>query len=117
MRCWPSGYVNRPSATTGRTALPQSGGEKSPWLHYWLEYVSRPVISLKKIRYEPFKGRVLFHTTYSDYFKENVHLFDPLGFLAELTQHVCNIQKRAAVAKNHIIFAGSRMEFLGWTTG
>ena len=23
----------------------------------------------KKIRYEPFKGRVLFHTTYSDYFK------------------------------------------------
>ena len=38
----------------------------------------------KKIRYEPFKGRVLFHTTYSDYFKENVHLFDPLDFLAEL---------------------------------
>ena len=39
------------------------------------EYVSRPAISLKKIRYEPFKGRVLFHTTYSDYFKENVHLY------------------------------------------
>ena len=52
------------------------------------EYVSRPAISLKKIRYEPFKGRVLFHTTYSDYFKENVHLFDPLDFLAELTQHI-----------------------------
>ena len=33
------------------------------------EYISRPAISLKKIRYEPFKGRVLFHTTYSDYFK------------------------------------------------
>ena len=48
------------------------------------EYISRPAISLKKIRYEPFKGRVLFHTTYSDYFKENVHLFDPLDFLAEL---------------------------------
>ena len=48
------------------------------------EYISRPAISLKKIRYESFKGRVLFHTTYSDYFKENVHLFDALDFLAEL---------------------------------
>jgi hypothetical protein len=34
------------------------------------EYIARPPISLKKIRYEPFKGRVLFHTTYSEYFKE-----------------------------------------------
>lgn len=28
------------------------------------EYIARPPISLKKIRYDPFKGRVLFHTTY-----------------------------------------------------
>jgi len=33
-------------------------------------------------------GKVLFHTTYSGYFKENVHLFDALEFLAELTQHI-----------------------------
>jgi hypothetical protein len=52
------------------------------------EYISRPPISLKKIRYEPFKGRVLFHTKYSEYFKENVHMFDALDFLAELTQHI-----------------------------
>ena len=52
------------------------------------EYISRPPISLKKIRYEPFKGRVLFHTAYSEYFKENVHLFDALEFIAELRQHV-----------------------------
>jgi hypothetical protein len=52
------------------------------------EYIARPPLSLKKIRYEPFKGKVLFHTKYSDYFKENVHLFDALDFLAELTQHV-----------------------------
>jgi len=52
------------------------------------EYIARPPISLKKIRYEQFKGRVLFHTTYSEYFKENVHLFDALDFLAELTQHL-----------------------------
>ena len=43
-------------------------------------------ISLKKIRYEPFKGRLLFHTTYSEYFKQNVHVFDAFDFLAELTQ-------------------------------
>ena len=91
--------MKRPSATTGRAVLPQSRGEKSPWLHYWLEHVSRPAISLKKTPSEPFKGRVLFHTTYSDYSKENVHLFDPLDFLAELAQHICNIQQRAAVAK------------------
>ena len=36
------------------------------------EYISRPPISLKKIRYEPFKGRVLFHTAYSEYFKLTV---------------------------------------------
>ena len=38
------------------------------------EYIARPPLSLKKIRYEPFKAKVLFHTRYSDYFKENVHL-------------------------------------------
>ena len=52
------------------------------------EYLARPPLSLKKIRYDPFKGRILFHTTYSDYFKENMHMFDALDFLAELTQHI-----------------------------
>jgi len=52
------------------------------------EYIARPPISLGKIRYERFKGRVLFHTTYSEYFKENLHMFDALDFLAQLTQHI-----------------------------
>lgn len=52
------------------------------------QYISRLPVSLKKIRYEPFKGKALFHTTYSDYFKENTHLFNTLDFLAELTQHL-----------------------------
>jgi hypothetical protein len=52
------------------------------------EYIARPPISLKKIRYEPFKGRVLFHTTYSEYFKENLHVFDAFDFIAEVTQHI-----------------------------
>jgi hypothetical protein len=34
------------------------------------EYMARPPLSLKKIRHEPFKSRVLFHTTYSEYFKQ-----------------------------------------------
>ncbi|MCG8479254.1 MAG: transposase [Spirochaetales bacterium] len=51
-------------------------------------YIARPPISLKKIRYEPFKEKVLFHTKYSEYFKQNVHLFDALDFLAELTQDI-----------------------------
>ncbi|MFW5782898.1 MAG: transposase [Spirochaetota bacterium] len=52
------------------------------------EYIARPPISLGKIHYEPFKGRVLFHTKYSEYFKQNLHMFDALDFLAELTQHI-----------------------------
>jgi len=73
------------------------------------EYIARPPrtharsvreandqpISLKKIRYEPFKGKVLFHTKYSEYFKQNVHLFDALDFLAELTQQTPLIRQHS----------------------
>ena len=45
-------------------------------------------IFTEKLHYEPFKERVLYHTQYNDYFKENVHLFDGCDFLAELTQHI-----------------------------
>jgi len=52
------------------------------------EYITRAPVSLKKLRYEPFKGRVLFHTQYNQYFGENVHMFEGCDFLAELTQHI-----------------------------
>src|SRR6056297_1883165 len=52
------------------------------------QYIARPPVSLKKIHYEGFKGRVLFHTHYNEYFKENVHMFKACDFLAELTQHI-----------------------------
>lgn len=52
------------------------------------EYIVRPPLPLKKIRLEQLKGKVLFHTRYSDYFKENVYLFDSLDFPAALTQHI-----------------------------
>ena len=52
------------------------------------QYLARPPVSLKKIHYEGFKGRVLFHTHYNEYFKGNVHMFNACDFLAELTQHI-----------------------------
>ena len=52
------------------------------------EYITRAPVSLKKLHYEPFKGRVLFHTRYNQYFGENIHMFDGPDFLAELTQHI-----------------------------
>jgi hypothetical protein len=52
------------------------------------EYIARAPVSLKKLHYEPFKGRVLFHTQYNKYFGENVHMFNGCDFLAELTQHI-----------------------------
>jgi len=44
------------------------------------QYIARPPISLEKIHYEGFKGRVLFHTHYNEYFKENVHMLRCLRF-------------------------------------
>ena len=37
--------------------------------------------SLKKIRYDSFKGRVLLYTIFSYYFIENVHMFDACDFI------------------------------------
>ncbi len=36
------------------------------------QYIARCPISLKKIIYEPVKGKVIFKTKYNAYFKENV---------------------------------------------
>ena len=32
------------------------------------QYLARPPISLKKVSFESFRGKVLFHTSYNDYF-------------------------------------------------
>ena len=52
------------------------------------EYISRAPVSLKKLHYEPFKGRVFYHTQYNQYFSDNVQVFENRDFLAELTQHI-----------------------------
>jgi len=47
-------------------------------------------ISLEKIIYEPFHGKVLFKTPkYNEYFKENFKSFDALDFIAAVTAR-CN---------------------------
>jgi hypothetical protein len=53
------------------------------------QYIARCPISLEKIKYEPFHGKVLFKTPkYNDYFKENFKAFDVLDFIAEVTVHI-----------------------------
>ena len=53
------------------------------------QYIARCPISLDKITYEDFHGKVLFKTTkYNDYFKENFRVFDALDFIALVTCHI-----------------------------
>ena len=53
------------------------------------QYIARCPISLEKIKYEPFHGKVLFKTPkYNDYFKENFKAFNALDFIAEVTAHI-----------------------------
>ena len=53
------------------------------------QYIARCPISLEKIKYEAFHGKVLFKTPkYNDYFKENFRTFDALDFIAEVTCHI-----------------------------
>lgn len=52
------------------------------------QYITRHPLSLKKILYESTKGRVIYHTQYNDYFKENTRMFEACDFIAELTQHI-----------------------------
>jgi len=53
------------------------------------QYIARCPISLEKIKYESFHGKVLFKTPkYSDYFKENFKVFSVLDFIALVTAHI-----------------------------
>jgi hypothetical protein len=48
----------------------------------------RSPLSLKKIKYEPFKGRVLFKTKYNEYFGENFKVYTGENFISALAQHI-----------------------------
>jgi len=52
------------------------------------QYIARCPISLEKIIYESFKGRVIFKTKYNAYFKENLKVYDPVEFIGLAAQHI-----------------------------
>jgi hypothetical protein len=52
------------------------------------QYIARCPVSLQKLVYEPFKGKVIFKTRYNSYFKENLKVFEAEDFLAELSRHI-----------------------------
>jgi len=53
------------------------------------QYIAKPPVSLEKIHYEPFHGKVLYKTPkYNEYFGENFKFFDALDLIAELTAHI-----------------------------
>ena len=53
------------------------------------QYIAKPPVSLEKIKYEPFHGKVLYKTPkYNAYFKENFKFLDALDFIAALTAHI-----------------------------
>ncbi len=52
------------------------------------QYLVRPHLSLSKIKYEPFKGKVLFKTKYNEYFGENFKVYTASDFIAALTMHI-----------------------------
>jgi hypothetical protein len=52
------------------------------------EYLARPPISLGEVSFESFHRKVLFHTSYSRHFKENLKLFTAADFIVRFSQHL-----------------------------
>ncbi len=52
------------------------------------QYVSRAPVSLQKLTYDRLGGRVLYHTAYNPYFKQNTSLWNAADFIAQLTQFI-----------------------------
>ena len=50
--------------------------------------MARCPVSLNKIIYEPFKGKVIFKTKYNKYFKENLKVYNADELIARLAQHI-----------------------------
>jgi hypothetical protein len=52
------------------------------------EYAARAPLSLQKLTYDAAGGKVLYHTAYNPYFKQNTTLWDAVDFIASLTQFI-----------------------------
>jgi hypothetical protein len=52
------------------------------------QYVARAPLSLQKVTYDRLGGKVLFHTAYNPYFKQNTNLWSAPDFIAAITQFI-----------------------------
>jgi hypothetical protein len=52
------------------------------------QYIARAPLSLQKLSYDRLGGKVIYHTAYNPYFKQNTTLWDAMDFIAALTQFV-----------------------------
>lgn len=52
------------------------------------QYIARPPLSLAKLTYEPFAGKIIFHTSFNPALGENVKVWDALQFIALATQFI-----------------------------
>jgi len=52
------------------------------------QYIARAPLSLQKLSYDRSGGKVIYHTAYNPYFKQNITLWDATDFIAALTQFV-----------------------------
>jgi hypothetical protein len=52
------------------------------------QYIARAPLSLQKLSYDRPGGKVIYHTAYNPYFKQNTTLWDAMDFIAALTQFV-----------------------------
>jgi hypothetical protein len=53
-----------------------------------LRTIARAPLSLRKITYDRSGGKILYHTTYNPYFKQNTNLWTATDFIAHLTQFI-----------------------------
>ncbi len=51
-------------------------------------YVARAPLSLQSLTYDSTGGKILYHTTYNPYFKQNTSLWHAMDFIAALTQFI-----------------------------
>jgi hypothetical protein len=52
------------------------------------QYIARAPLPLQKLTYDRVGGKVLYHTSYNPYLKQNTSLWDAADFIASLTQFI-----------------------------
>ena len=52
------------------------------------QYIARAPLSLQKLTYDRSGGKILYHTSYNPYFKQNTSLWSAPDFIAHLTQFI-----------------------------